>query len=251
MTSEGIPSLTNDQMREVDRLMIEKYGINLLIMMENAGRNLADHVQSRLNGSVKGKDILVASGKGNNGGGGLAAARHLHNRGAQVTIAFPEGEIKEAPSKQLGIMEQLDVEIKRGVEIKTINKKAFDLAVDAVVGYGLNGDPRGWPKKAINLLNGSGCPIISLDVPSGLDPNTGKAFNPCVRASSTLTLALPKIGLLEASVMEYVGDLYLADISVPNELYHELGFKIGKIFEDDRIILLTRSEDKNGGNQNR
>lgn len=232
--SEKIPSVSTGQMREVDRLMIEEYGIELLQMMENAGRGLAELARRLSGGSVSGKSIMVLSGPGNNGGGGLVAARHLHNWGARVRVVLAGDPVRlrDVPAKQWRIMEKL------GLERMTFDPRAADLIIDALLGYGLSGDPRppisGW----IETINELGIPILALDAPSGLDTTTGKPGSPCVRASATLTLALPKTGLLASAAGEYVGDLYLADISVPPGLYASptLGLQVAPLFVHDSII---------------
>ena len=96
-----------------------------------------------------------------------------------------------------------------------------DLILDAVLGYSLMGDPHGRAAESINVVNGRDDPILSLDTPSGLDTTTGRVGDPCIRADATLTLALPKTGLVESP--EVVGDLYLADISVPPSVYLAFG----------------------------
>lgn len=232
--TEKIPSVSTEQMREVDRLMIEEYGIELLQMMENAGRGLAELGRRLSGGSVFGKSIMVLSGPGNNGGGGLVAARHLHNWGARVRVvlAGDADRLKDVPAKQWHITERL------GLERMSFEPRAADLIIDALLGYGLSGDPRppisGW----IETINGLGIPILSLDAPSGLDTTTGEPGSPCVQASATLTLALPKTGLLTSTARQFVGDLYLADISVPPGLYASptLGLQAEPLFVRDSII---------------
>jgi NAD(P)H-hydrate epimerase len=105
-----------------------------------------------------------------------------------------------------------------------------------MIGYGLTGDPRGIVANWITRVNDAGRPVLALDTPSGLDTTTGTPGNPCVRASATLTLALPKTGLVAAEAIAYVGDLYLADISVPPQLYKRLGIEIPPIFTHDTIV---------------
>lgn len=118
------------------------------------------------------------------------------------------------------------------------NPEKYDLIIDAMVGYGLQSEPRGAVGDWINKINVAQTPILSLDVPSGLDATQGIPFDPCTRAFATLTLALPKTGLMTSEAKPYVGDLYLADISVPECLYEMLGLKVGPIFKHDRILKL-------------
>lgn len=231
-----IPVLSTEQMMEVDRLMIEEYQITLIQMMENAGRNLAELARRLLGGQVSGRSIAILSGAGNNGGGGLVAARHLHNWGAEVSLvlAFEPARLKEVPAHQWHILQKMGVELDEEPELE----KA-DLIIDALIGYGLSGDPRqpvvGW----IDQANNSGIPILALDAPSGLDTTSGTPGNPCIKAAATLTLALPKSGLLTPQAAGYVGELYLADISVPPELYQHVGVEVPNLFEVDSILKVS------------
>ena len=228
-----IPALTTEQMIEVDRLMISDYGIELIQMMENAGRGLAELAGQMLGASLSGRSVCVLCGRGNNGGGGMVTARHLHNRGADVHVIRLAGELKTVPAKQWSILENMGLR----------NEPYFDLSgadmiLDALIGYGLNGDPRPEAAVWIEKDNAAGKPILALDTPSGLDTTSGTAGKPTVRADATMTLALPKVGLMSESARPYVGSLYLADISVPPELYHKIGLIIGNLFENDTIIKL-------------
>jgi NAD(P)H-hydrate epimerase len=233
VNSGDVPVLTTSQMMEVDRLMIEEYRIELIQMMENAGRNLAELARRELDGQVAGRSITCLCGAGNNGGGGLVVARHLHNWGAmvKVVLAFESSHFKEVPAHQYNILTQMGVDTITDPELAE-----QDLIIDALIGYGLRGDPRqpvaGWIEKA----NDSGSPILALDAPSGLDTTTGVSGNPCINAKATLTLALPKTGLMTSESKNCVGDLYLADISVPRELYQRMGIEVPNLFAENAIL---------------
>jgi NAD(P)H-hydrate epimerase len=231
-----IPAITTEQMVEVDRLMIEEYGITLMQMMENAGRNLAELARRMLDGQVQGRHIAVLCGSGNNGGGGMVAARHLSNWGADVQVvlaARPEG-LKEIPAHQWGILQAIGLDRN---EVPDLGK--IDLVLDAMLGYGLSGDPRGMIADWIERTNRSGRPALALDTPSGLDTTSGVPGNPCLRAAATLTLALPKIGLLSEEAKPYVGKLFLGDIGVPPALYSRIGINLDSLFTADAILPLN------------
>lgn len=234
----SIPSLTTAQMAEVDRLMIEEYGTRsvLIQMMENAGRNLAEQARRMLNGNLSGRKIAVLCGAGNNGGGGMVATRHLHNRGANVQVKFvgDPARLKDVPAHQWRILQAMELAKNDDPDLAQA-----DLIIDALIGYGLSGDPRKATAEWIVQANVSGRPILALDTPSGLDATTGIPGSPCIRAKSTLTLALPKTGLLAPAAQPFVGDLYLADISVPPELYCRLGLEVGPLFAEDTIIRVN------------
>ena len=192
---DDIPHLTTEQMREVDRLMVEKYGIELMQMMENAGRHLAALARDRfLDGDPTGRDIVLLAGGGGNGGGGLVAARRLHAWGGRVRVFLskPPKEYKGVPAHQLAIVRELEIRCDDQKDVAPIS--GADLVIDALIGYSLRGDPVGAAASLIRGANDSAAPVLSLDLPSGLDATTGEQKDPVVRAAATLTLALPKAG---------------------------------------------------------
>ncbi len=220
-----VPALTEQQMREVDRIMVEDIGIELVQMMENAGRNLAQLALRRFNPA----SVIVLAGPGGNGGGGLVAARHLANRGIAVHVALsrPAEEFAGVSAHQLAILQRMRIPLMEGATTDA------DLILDALIGYSLQGNPRGDTRDLIDWAKGSGSPVLSLDTPSGLDVTTGKAADPCVAATVTMTLALPKVGLLGAP---QVGELWLADISVPPAVYRAFGMEVGNLFSEDTLV---------------
>ena len=237
ISHQNLPALTTAQMVEVDRLMMEEFGIQLLQMMENAGRNLADLAQAMLGGEALDRPVLVLAGRGNNGGGGLAAARHLANRGAevQVVLARPMESFADAPAQQLEALLAMGVSVMDagdGWELPSA-----DLILDAIIGYGLKGDPRDAAADLIQLANSHPAPILALDAPSGLDAGSGRLYHPSIQADATLTLALPKQGLLAAP--QAVGELFLADISVPPILYADLGLDLPPIFAAGPLLRVA------------
>ncbi len=230
-----IPFISTEQMVAVDRLMIEEYGIELIQMMENAGRNLAELGRRLLDGDVRAKRIAVLCGAGNNGGGGMVAARHLHNGGAELALklfAAPE-QLKNVPAHQFRILKAMGI-----ADTETIDLDTVDLVIDAMIGYGISGNPRGIIADWIQRVNEAGRIVLALDTPSGLNTTTGVPGNPCIGATATMTLALPKIGLRTPDAAVYVGDLYLADISVPPQLYARMGVEIPPIFFHHTIVKI-------------
>ena len=208
--------LTTDQMREVDRAMIEDYHILLIQMMENAGRNLAHLARRRFfEGDPRQKQVIVLAGTGGNGGGGLVCARRLHNWGARVTVYKTKSDdrYRGIPAHQLEILRRMKVPVFEAGDLH--ENSPPDLIVDAVIGYSLSGDPRAEAAALIRWANTQQAPVLSLDAPSGIDTTTGRVHNPSIRAEATMTLALPKEGLRATEVKNAVGELYLADISVP------------------------------------
>ncbi len=241
LDAEDIPFITTDQMREVDRIMVEEYGISLVQMMENAGGNLASLARSRfLDGNPAGHRVLVLAGRGGNGGGGLVCARRLHTWGARVHVwlATQASQLAEVPRHQLAILERMHLPVQEaGAQVEL---PPADLIIDALIGYSLRGAPGGTAAELIRAANGHDAPILALDVPSGLNATTGAAGDPAIHATATMTLALPKEGLRAAAAREQVGELYLADIGVPPEVYASpaIGVSVGPIFATDGIVRL-------------
>jgi len=237
-----VPDLDTEQMIEVDRAMIVDYEIELIQMMENAGRNLAHLARERfLQGDPRAKRVVVLAGSGGNGGGALVCARRLSNWGAAVEVYLtkePE-DFRGVPALQLGILRrmQLAISTSGGTGALPSESSHVDLVVDGMIGYSLSGPPRGQAAEMIRWANGHPAPILALDAPSGLDTASGEVFDPTITAAATLTLALPKQGL--RSQRAHVGELYLADISVPPALYEQsLGLEVGPLFAESDVIRL-------------
>ncbi len=235
-----IPYITTQQMIEVDRLMVDVYGIQLVQMMEVAGHHLAVLAVERfLERNPGNKNIVILAGSGGNGGGAMVSARNLHNWGAAVNVFLtkPVNEFSGVIREQGKILQNMDLELSPAIDLEDVS--AADLIIDGIIGYSLQGAPRGAAGKMINWANAQNIPILSLDVPSGLDAGTGEVLSPAIEADVTMTLALPKIGL-KSPANPVVGELYLADIGVPSALYEHptLELQVGTIFQKDQIIRL-------------
>jgi len=235
------PFITAAQMREVDRLMVEYYGITLFQMMEHAGRHLAHLARVRFfDGNPRDRRVLVLAGTGGNGGGGLVCARRLHNWGANVEVwlAAAAFRLTEVTRRQLEILEKLRVPIKVASSGETFPPAA--LVLDALVGYSLRGAPTGLTAALVEAANRSEAPVLSLDIPTGVDATTGEVYEPAVQANATLTLALPKSGLRAPGARRRVGELYLGDIGVPPALYARptLELDVGPLFAASDLIRI-------------
>lgn len=222
----GFAYLTAEEMAEADRIAIEEFGIDVVVLMENAGLQVGILARKMLGGTVAGRMVSVVVGKGNNGGDGLVAARHLDNWGAKVTVVLgaEKADLRDVPAKQLKILEKIGVEING----PTGGFDRAELIVDALLGYGSKGDPRGPMAGLIHDINSSGIPALAVDVPSGLDATTGEANEPCIVANATVTFGLLKTGFLNRESIRFVGELYLADISLPEPIYQKYGQEPGK-----------------------
>lgn len=237
--SAPVPCVTADQMRTIDRIATEEYGLHRLQMMEHAGRHLAHLARERFLDEGPGEaTVLVVCGTGGNGGG-LVAARRLHGWGASVRVGTskPPDAYTGVPAHQLTLLHRLDVPI---TDADAGDLPDADLILDALIGYGLNGPLRDEMADRIYEVIWHGAPALSLDVPSGLDATTGVPSETTVHADATLTLALPKCGLDAPAAASAVGDLYLGDIGVPPSLYEQIdvaGDVTGLFAQQDLIRL--------------
>lgn len=237
----SVPFLTTEQMVEVDRAMIEDFRITLIQMMENAGRNLAQLARLRfLEADPDGKRVAVLAGVGGNGGGALVCARRLANWGAdiEVFVSKPRERFTEIPGHQFDIIQSMNIPSATGAPNADAS---YDLVIDGIIGYRLNGAPRGTAADMIRWTSAQSAAVLSLDTPSGIDASSGSVLDPAVRASATMALALPKEGLRAEAARGHVGELYLADISVPPALYAEapLGVQVSAIFAQSDIVRLV------------
>jgi len=165
---------------------------------------------------------VVVCGKGNNGGDGLAAARHLHRWGRLAGVACLEPDrLSGLPAEQAGALRAIGVEIASRPDFS-----GAQVVLDALLGTGLSRPPEGPVADWIGAVNGSGLRVVSVDVPSGLDADSGRAEGACVNAALTVTLGLPKAGLLSGEGPVRAGEVWVADIGVPFEAYAELGIRV-------------------------
>jgi len=229
-------SVTRAKVRELDRRAIEEYGIPGVVLMENAGRAVAEEAMKMVavgggnppqspftKGGGTGR-VAILCGKGNNGGDGFVAARHLHNHGVEVKIYLlcKAGEVASSPDAHthLKIVQKMGLPIKEVLtpeEVKEIlpELKGFDLLIDALLGTGLTGEVREPYKTLIEGINALGVPILSVDIPSGLDCDGGHVLGVTVKATRTVTFILPKVGFFKDQGPSHVGELVVADIGIP------------------------------------
>lgn len=219
-------SLTREQMRELDRKAIEEYKIPGIILMENAGRNVAEEVIKMMDNPQKTK-VAILCGKGNNGGDGFVVARHLHNHHIPVDV-FLIAKISDIlkngdAATNLQILLTMKIPIKELTDATHINNTLMDLAnydilVDALLGTGLSGEVREPFKTLIYGIINLNKTIVSVDIPSGLDCNTGNILGTAVKATKTITFAASKKGFFLEKGPDYTGDIIVTDISIPREL---------------------------------
>lgn len=212
---------TVSEMRELDRTAVERYGIKEELLMENAGLAACTVVRQAL--GVEGKRFTVVCGLGNNGGDGFVVARKLLSEGAAVRVLIlgdPE-KYKGAARMNMEIASRLPLEVRR-IESGEEAAAEFDQAdaiVDAVFGTGLAREVEGRYREVIEQVNASSKTVLSLDIPSGINGDTGRIMGVAVKAEFTVTFGLPKIGNLLYPGYEHCGRLYVTHISFPPGLY--------------------------------
>ncbi len=232
-----IPAVTAEQMREVDRIATEESGPTPEQMMENAGRSLASLALELLASRWCQAEVLVLAGPGGNGGGGLCAARHLANRGVDVRVCLSDpNELTDVVSLQRRILRSTGA---REMPFPEARATRPAMILDALIGYGLKGSPRPPVDEMIRWANGLDVSILSLDLPSGLDAAAGGAPGEVIKPSWTMTLALPK----RALVKERTGELYLADIGIPQAVYQKIGVSYHHPFDQRFIVPIHPREE--------
>ncbi|OJW05434.1 MAG: NAD(P)H-hydrate epimerase [Planctomycetales bacterium 71-10] len=212
--------LSREEVRSLDVLAADEFGLPTLVLMENAGRGAADRLVELAGGSTP--RVLILCGPGNNGGDGGVAARHLDARGWDVSLlwlAEPE-TIRGDARVQREILERSGVPQQAGPAPDDLDARiaGADWLVDGLLGTGLTRPVEGSLRDAIEAMNRSGRPILALDLPSGLDADSGRPLGVAVRARATVTFAAHKLGFDAPGASGYTGDVTVVDIGLPGSL---------------------------------
>jgi NAD(P)H-hydrate epimerase len=217
--------LTRAQVREVDRVAIEEYGVSGLVLMENAGRNAVEAVDGFLHRADRRlSGILIVCGSGNNGGDGFVMARHLSNRGETVRVNLLSDLVKLSPDAAANyqICKAMNIPIAICNDAGAASRleiRERDLIVDAILGTGFLGDVREPAASVIRRINQStNAGVVAIDVPSGLDCDTGTPAADCVRADMTVTFVASKVGFESPAAKAVLGRVVVADIGAPREI---------------------------------
>jgi hydroxyethylthiazole kinase-like uncharacterized protein yjeF len=228
----GMKVLTSQQMREIDRRTIEEIGIPGPVLMENAGLQIVKAIRARFP-KIEKENVVIVAGKGNNGGDGLVVARHLLNQGAKpkVLLLAAKQDLKGDAALNLGIVEKIGVDIEEILSIEDWKKhkstlSAAGLIVDAIFGTGLMKPAESLYAIAIEDINKAKAFKLAVDIPSGLSSDTFQIIGPSVKANLTVSLAAPKISHIFPPAEEMIGELVIADISVPPFLFEDEGLKL-------------------------
>ncbi|MCP4689837.1 MAG: NAD(P)H-hydrate dehydratase [Desulfobacterales bacterium] len=227
---------TAGEMQEMDRLTIESFGIPGRVLMENAGRGAVDFLLKTFK-DLEGRRVGVMAGRGNNGGDGFVIARYLIGKGVKPTVYLlseasrvrgdAEANLRLLAPVGVPVVEMPDEDafLKRRSELRH-----QDLWIDAVLGTGLKSDVRGYFKTIIAFINDSGKPVFAVDIPSGLDSDSGQPRGVCIRADATATFALAKTGHVVHPGVDYTGRLHVVEIGIPDHIVSRV---------DPRQFLLT------------
>lgn len=240
-----VPSVDQATMLAADRVATDRIGLGVLQMMESAGHQLAELTRLTLGGSVAQRSIVVLVGTGNNAGGGMVAARRLAGWGSDVCVVFARPVLRLRP----GPCAQLDPMLAAGVRAAVAGHDRShaelaaeitraDAVLDALIGYSLKGPPDAAYQPLIGLAGLSHGPIISLDIPSGIDASSGDRPGSAVSADATLALALPKRGMTTGEGRRFSGVGFLADIGIPASIFAELGIRTDGLFARGSLIRL-------------
>jgi NAD(P)H-hydrate epimerase len=241
-----VPSVDTPTMLAADHIATDRIGISLLQMMENAGLQLAELTRLTLGGAVAGCTIVVLAGTGNNAGGGMVAARRLAGWGADVCVIFARPLLRLRPAPYAQVEPLLAAGIRAAVaghdrshpEIAEEIRRA-DAVIDALIGYALHGPPDEVYQPLIGVGTLGNGPVISLDIPSGIDASTGERPGSAIRADATLALALPKRGMTLGEGRRFSGAGFLADIGLPASIFEELGIRPGQWFARGPLVRLS------------
>jgi NAD(P)H-hydrate epimerase len=221
--------VTASEMQAMDRLTIDSFGIPGRVLMENAGRGATQFLLERFAGSMK-TSVGVIAGKGNNGGDGFVIARYLAQKGVDVSVYLlaKSKAVKGDAAANLELLTPLEIPVVEIPDEDTFSKHQSDMRrhglwVDAILGTGLESDVKGYFREVINFLNGLNKPIFAVDVPSGLNSDTGQLCGACIQARATATFGFAKTGLMIHPGAAHAGKLKIVDIGIPNYIAQKIG----------------------------
>ncbi len=228
----SVRALTRDEVRDIDRRAVEEYGLPGIVLMENAGRGCAELLlRLGATGRERGR-VMVCCGKGNNGGDGYVIARHLENAGCRVEVLLfcNPADVAGDAAINLHVLMAAETPVRCGgtaVPRADLDRllRGAEWIVDALLGTGTQGEVREPYCTAIAAINGSGGRVFAVDLPSGLDCDTGTPLGPCVRAQDTGTFVAPKKGFEAPAAAEYTGRVHVVDIGVPRKLLTSSGLR--------------------------
>jgi NAD(P)H-hydrate epimerase len=233
----AVPAITAAQAVMVSKLLAEEYFVDPLSAIEMGGRHLAHLARIQfLKGRADGKSIVVLAGNAAKGAIALAAARRLHQWGANIRLVLSHA-IEDYDGLSAPYLERAQ---RQGIVIVEQPSQGGNLILDGLMGLNWQGDPAGRIAELIDWANKQLSPVLAIELPAGVDVDTGQVRRPCMRASATLALGLPKIGIQKDIARAMVGEIFLGDIGIPPALYGAPGLdlKVGVIFSESDIVRI-------------
>ncbi len=245
--------VTAQEMRELDRLTIEKHRVPSLTLMERAGEGVFKCLQERFRGAVK-RGVLIVAGRGNNGGDGLVVARYLKKKRIPcevILLAKKENLSPDAAANHRALLKAKGkvYEVDEGsLSLLSKKLKKHGIVVDSILGTGLRDEVRGLYLDVIETINASGLPVLAVDIPSGLHADTGRPLGTAVQAEITVTFGYPKLGQVIHPGLSYAGDLAVVDIGIHPDAVEEVGPQI-ELLEEQNIswLIPSRGADSHKG----
>ena len=246
--------VTAQEMREMDRLAIESFGLPGRLLMESAGRGATDFFLESFPDCL-GKRVGIVAGRGNNGGDGFVMARYLAEKRVRVAVFLlsKSSDVKGDAAANLKLLALLGIPVIELPDAETFSKHISSLRhqqiwIDAILGTGLNAEVKTYFKDVITFINESGSPVFCVDIPSGLNADTGRVMGACIRGTATATFAFPKIGHISHPGAVYAGKLKVVDIGIPGFISRRIGPKQHLITKEiARQGLIERPSDTHKG----
>ncbi len=235
--------VTAEQMRQVDRTTIQELGIPEMVLMENAGKAVVDFLKETF-ADLKQKTITIVAGAGNNGGDALVVARYLHQMGIAIKVfLYADREMSPSAKENYEILSRLPVKLykldsENVLHLLKVTVNYSDILIDGLLGTGVNRDVSGRVEQIIDIANRRSCLKVAIDVPSGLNSDTGEIWGRCLKADYTVTLAQPKRGQMLNKGIKYCGQIVVKDIGIPQEIYQDLNLNCQMI--DDSVLQNCR-----------
>ena len=237
--------VTAEQMRQVDRKTIEELGIPEMVLMENAGKAVVEFLQEQFT-DLQSKNVIIVAGTGNNGGDGLVAARYLHKLGVPVKVfLLGEKELSPSAKQNYEILSKLPVKFywldsENSMHLLKVTVNYSDILLDCVLGTGISRDVSGRVEQIIDIANRRSCIKVAVDVPSGLNSDTGEIWGRCLKADYTVALAQPKRGCFLNKGLKYCGQIVIKDIGIPEEIYQDADLNLNCQIIDDSFLKLCK-----------
>lgn len=240
--------VTAEEIRKIDKTAIEQFGIPEMVLMENAGRGVADFLQHQFPDILQ-KKIVIVCGTGNNGGDGLVIARYLNEAGVSVKVFLQTGrELSDCARQNRDIYEKTGGKIilldsENNMHLLKVAVNYCDIFVDAMLGTGISRDVEGQTMQIIDVVNRRNCMKVAVDIPSGLNADTGAVWGKCLKADYTVTLALPKWGLYLNKGQKFAGEVTVVDIGIPKAVYN-LVAPFGTLIEESVLQPLQQPRNR-------